>query len=196
MPEEIEIDTDKLRETIDEEVERAGGGRLLRWISLTTGILAALAAIASLRAGATVNEALVLKTEATRLEAQASDQWAYYQAKGIKSAIAQSEMNSWSALGKQPPSLLRSEAARYSAEQDTIRKAALRLEHERDQRGAEADVLLEQHHRFAASVALFQIAIALGAIAALTRVSLVWIGSLVAGAIGVILMLIPILDRQ
>lgn len=152
----MELDTDRLRETIDEEVERAGGGRLLRWISLTTGILAALAAIASLRAGATVNEALVLKTEATRLQAQASDQWAYYQAKGIKSAIAQSEMNSWKALGKRPPSVLPSEAARYSSEQDTIRKAALRLEHERDQRAAEADVLLEQHHRFGLQLLSFR----------------------------------------
>ena len=196
MPEEIEIDTDKLRETIDEEVERAGGGRLLRWISLTTGILAALAAIASLRAGATVNEALVLKTEATRLQAEASDQWAYYQAKGIKGAIAQSEANSWQASGKTPPAALATEAARYSAQQDTIRKAAAQLEHERDRRSAEADVLLEEHHRFAASVALFQIAIALGAIAALTRVSLVWIGSLVAGVIGLILMSIPFLGGK
>lgn len=193
MPEEIEIDTDKLRETIDEEVERAGGGRLLKWISLTTGILAALAAIASLRAGATVNEALVLKTEATRLQAQASDQWAYYQAKGIKGAIAQSEMNSWTALGKPVPAALSPEPARYTAQQDTIRRAAMQLEKDRDRRSAEADVLLEQHHRFAASVALFQIAIALGAIAALTRVSLVWIGSLLAGAIGVVLMLIPLI---
>jgi Domain of unknown function (DUF4337) len=196
MPEEIEIDTDKLRETIDEEVERAGGGRILRWISLTTAVLAALAAIASLRAGATVNEALVLKTEATRLQAQASDQWAYYQAKGIKGAITQSDMNAWRASGKLVPPALPAEATRYSAQQDTIRKAALRLEQERDRRSAEADILLEQHHSFAASVALFQIAIALGAIAALTRVSLVWIGSLVAGAIGVILMAIPILGGK
>src|SRR5471032_1089173 len=59
MPEEIEIDTDKLRETIDEEIEK-DGGNLLRGIALTTAMLAALAAIASLQAGATVNEALVL----------------------------------------------------------------------------------------------------------------------------------------
>ena len=196
MPEEIEIDTDKLRETIDEEVERAGGGRLLKWISLTTGILAALAAIASLRAGATVNEALVLKTEATRLQAEASDQWAYYQAKGIKGAIAQSEANSWQASGKTPPPALAADATRYTAQQDTIRKAAAHLEQERDRRSGEADVLLEQHHRFAASVALFQIAIALGAIAALTRVSLVWIGSLVAGVIGLVLMFIPMLGGK
>ncbi len=188
MPEEIEIDADKLRETIDEEVERAGGGKLLRWISLTTALLAALAAIASLRAGATVNEALLLKTESTRLQAQASDQWAYYQAKGIKGAIAQSSINAWAVAGKAAPAGMAAEAGKYAAQQDTIRQAAGRLEHQRDDKSHEADILLEQHHHFAASVALFQIAIALGAIAALTRVSLVWIGSLTAGAAGVALM--------
>lgn len=188
MPEEIEIDSDKLRETIDEEVERAGGGRILKWISLTTAILAALAAVASLRAGATVNEALLLKTESTRLQAQASDQWAYYQAKGIKGAVAQSSVNAWDVAGKSAPPKMSAEVARYSAQQDTIKAEATRLEHQRDDKSREADALLEQHHRFAASVALFQIAIALGAIAALTRVSLVWIGSLAAGAIGVGLM--------
>jgi hypothetical protein len=35
MPEEIEIDTDSLREKIDEEREKHGGS-LLRWVSLTT----------------------------------------------------------------------------------------------------------------------------------------------------------------
>jgi hypothetical protein len=188
MPEEIEIDSDKLRETIDEEVERSGGGKLLRWISLTTALLAALAAIASLRAGATVNEALLLKTESTRLQAQASDQWAYYQAKGIKGAIAQGSINAWAVAGKAAPPAIASEVSRYTAQQDTIRQAAGRLERERDDKSREADVLLEQHHRFAASVALFQIAIALGAIAALTRISLVWVGSLVAGAVGIALM--------
>jgi hypothetical protein len=71
MPEEIEIDTDKLRETIDEEIEHSGS-KMLRWVSLTTAILAAVAAVASLRAGDTVNEALALKSDATRIQAQAS----------------------------------------------------------------------------------------------------------------------------
>ena len=55
MPEGPEIDTDKLRETIDEEIEHsAAGSRMLRWVSLSTAILAAVAAVASLRAGDTV----------------------------------------------------------------------------------------------------------------------------------------------
>src|ERR1700693_2001218 len=101
MPEGPEVDLDKVHETIHEEMEREGG-RLLEGIALTTALLAAFAAIAALRAGATVNEALVLKTEATRLQAEASDQWTYYQAKGIKAAIQEATRAAWLANGKPP----------------------------------------------------------------------------------------------
>jgi hypothetical protein len=191
VPEEIEIDTDQLRETIDEEIERQGGS-LLRWISLTTALLAALAAIGSLRAGATVNEALLLKTESTRLQAEASDQWAYYQAKGIKGAVAQGAMSAWEAAGRQAPTTLGAQVSRYAQEQADIQRKAVALEQQRDERSREADRLLEQHHHFAIAVALFQIAIALGAIAALTRVQLVWIASLAAGLGGLAAMLLPL----
>ena len=189
MPEAPEVDTDKLREAIDEEIEKEGkgGARLIRWIALTTAILAALAAIASLEAGATVNEALVLKTESTKLQSQASDQWAYYQAKGIKGDVVQASATSWTAAGKTPPANIASETARYSAQQDTIREKAKELESERDAKSHEADELLERHHHYAGAVALFQVAIALGAIAALTRVKAVWIGSLLVGGAGIVL---------
>ena len=60
MPEEIEIDTEKLHEEIHEELEREGGS-LLKMVALTTALFAALAAVAALRAGGTVNEALVMR---------------------------------------------------------------------------------------------------------------------------------------
>jgi len=191
MPEEIEIDTDSLREKIAEQHEKHGGS-FLRWISLTTALLAALAAIASLKAGATVNEALVLKTDATRLQAQASDQWAYYQAKGIKGAISQSAINSWEVAGKPAPPRLSAETARYAAQQDSISRKASALEHQRDAKSREAEVLLSQHHIYAAAVALLQISIALGAIAALTGSRLVWLGSVGLGAVAAILLAIPL----
>ncbi len=75
----------------------------MRTIALTTALFAALAAIASLEAGGPVNEALALKTEATRLQAEASDQWSYYQAKGLKAAVADAQKNIWIALDKTPP---------------------------------------------------------------------------------------------
>ena len=192
MPEEIEIDTDKLRETIDEEIERSGS-KMLRWVSLSTAILAAVAAVASLRAGDTVNEALALKSDATRIQAQASDQWAYYQAKGIKGAVTRGSIVSYKAAGRAVPPELDATAARYDSEQKEIQTKAKELEAERDAKEHEATVLLEMHHHYAAAVALFQVAIALGAVAALTRVRLVWFGSIALGAIGLVLFAIPLL---
>ena len=192
MPEEIEIDTDSLREKIAEQQEKHGGS-FLRGISLTTALLAALAAIASLKAGATVNEALVLKTDATRIQAQASDQWAYYQAKGIKGAVAQSAINTWEAAGKSAPPRLSAETGRYTAQQDSITRKAVQLEHQRDEKSHEAEVLLSQHQIYAVAVALLQISIALGAIAALTASRLVWFGSVGLGAVGAILLVVPVL---
>ena len=180
MPEAPEIETEKLHEAIHEELEKEGGSFLKR-IALSTALLAALAALASLRAGATVNEALVLKTEATRLQAEASDQWAYYQAKGVKAAIQEATRASWTAIGKEPPAEYREKQERYLEEQKEVMSKAQELERGRDDKSREADHLLHQHHRFATAVALFQVAIALGAVAALTRNRLVWLGSLLLG---------------
>jgi type II secretory pathway pseudopilin PulG len=185
MPEGPEVETENLRETIHEELEKEGGG-LLRTIALTTAILAALAALASLRAGATVNEALVLKTEATRLQAEASDQWAYYQAKGLKAAVQESIKATWLVSGKPAPDEVGEKAKRYAAEQEAISEKAKEKEKERDAKEEESTHLLHAHHRFAAAVALFQVSIALGAVAALTRLKLVWLGSLALGAGGLI----------
>ena len=183
MPETPEVDTDKLREAVQEELEREGGV-FLRRIALTTAVVAAIAAIAALKAGSTANEALVLKTEATRLQAEASDQWTYYQAKGIKLAVAQAAEAPWQALGKHPPGDLLQKQQRYAAEQEEIKTKAEALERERDTRSREADHLLHQHHGFANAVALFQVAIALGALAALTRSRAVWVASLSLGGVG------------
>jgi hypothetical protein len=186
MPEGPEVETERLHEAIHEELEKEESG-FLRTIALTTALLAALAAIASLRAGATVNEALVLKTEATRLQAEASDQWSYYQAKGVKAAVQEATAASYLAAGKEAPAASAEKVARYGEEQKEIEQKAREKEKERDQRSEEADHLLHQHHRFANAVALFQVSIALGAVAALTRNKLVWLGSLVVGAGGLAL---------
>jgi len=183
MPEGPEVETEKLHEAIHEELETEGGS-FLKKIPLTTALLAALAAIAALRAGATVNEALVLKTEATRLQAEASDQWAYYQAKGIKGAVQEASRTAWEAAGKAAPAGFEERIKKYAEEQAEIKRKAEEKEKERDAKSAEADHLLHQHHIYANAVALFQVSIALGAVAALTRLRLVWAGSMLVGAGG------------
>jgi hypothetical protein len=192
MPESPELETERITEEVKEELEREGG-RFLKQIALTTAILAVLASVAALRAGATVNEALLLKTEATRLQAEASDQWAYYQAKGIKAAVQEAARTPWLAGGKTPPADYETKSRRYEEEQNEIERLAHEKEKERDLRSREADELLHRHHGFATAVAFFQVAIALGAIAALTRSRLVWLGSLLMGLAGAAFFAAPLL---
>ena len=194
MPEAPEVDTDRLHEQIREEVERDSGASL-KAIALTTALFAALAAVAALRAAGTVNEALALKAEATRFQAEASDQWAAYQAKGIKSAIQAASESVWIVLGKNPPRSFGDEQHRYAREQAELAKVAHQKERTRDQVSAEADHLMHQHHRFADSVALLQVAIAIAAVAALTRVRLIWFGSIIIGLGGASLFLLTALQR-
>ena len=59
--------------------------------------------------------------------------------------------------------------------------------HQRDEKSKEADDLIHHHHGFAGGVALFQVSIALGAVAALTRNRLVWFGSMGMGLGGIVL---------
>jgi len=191
MPEGPEVETETLMEKINEEVEHEGGA-LLKRIALSTALFAALAAIAALKAGATVNEALVLKTEATRLQAEASDQWAYYQAKGIKAATAEASRTSWLAIGKEPPAEYAGKQKRYLEEQKEIDKKAREKEKERDEKSKEADELLHHHHGFANTVALFQVAIALGAVAALTKSRPVWAASLLLGTAATVLFFVTL----
>ena len=155
-------------------------------------MLAAFGAIAALHAGGTVNEALVLKTEAARLQSEASDQWAYYQAKGIKAGVQEASRTTWIAAGKTPPPDLEQSIQHYTAEQKEIEQAAREKERERDEKSKEADQLLEHHRRFADSVALIQVSIALAAVAALTRQRLMWVGSMTLGLVGASLFVVTL----
>ena len=192
MPEETEIDTDALREKIDEQREKRGGS-FLRWISLTTALLAALAAIASLKAGATVNEALVLKTDATRLPGAGVGSVGLLSGEGDQRSRHSECDKCLGSRWKSAPPRLAAESARYLAQQDSISRKATELEHQRDEKSREAEVLLSQHQIYAPAVALLQIAIALGAIAALTGSRFVWFGSMGLGLVAAILLAIPAL---
>jgi hypothetical protein len=187
MPEEIEVDVDKLHESIKEEMERKGGGTFLKRIALTTAVLAAFAAVAALQAAGTVNEALLLKTEATRAQAEASDQWAFYQAKGIKATVEEASRQAWVAANRAAPDEFARTAERYAREQQDIQKAAREKEAERDEKSREADHLLMRHRGFADAVALLQVGIALGAVAALTAAPAMWWCSMAVGLSGIVL---------
>ena len=196
MPEEPEIDTDKLHEAIQEELEHDESAKLVRVIAVTTAIFAAIAAVAALLAGGTANEALILETESTRMQVEASDQWAYYQAKGVKAAVQEAARTSWLSIGKEPPAQYSQTQKRYTDEQAEISKKAKEKEKARDEKAAEAAHLLHEHHGFANTVALLQVAIALGAIAALSRIRWIWFGSIVLGATAIVMLAITLIGAR
>ena len=144
-------------------------------VALSSAIFAALAAVASLQAGHHVNEALISQL-------QASDKWAYYQAKGIKAGIVASKLELLTAMGKEAPANDRKDLDRYSSEQKEIKKDATALE-------AERTVHLQHHVTLATSVTMFQVSIAVAAISVLTQRRMFWWVSLIFGAIGVVFVL-------
>ena len=211
MPEEPEVETKDLQEAIDElheeEQERKEEERKASWtkyIGLSTAILAVFAAVGALQSGALINEALIHQI-------RASDTWNQYQASREKehsyTIAANAMLDSGSAhalnskapgemgkgakadkqlLAKKPDERLREYTGQIAKEQE---KGKDLMEQARD---LEKDTQHEihKHHQFAYSVALIQVAIALGAVAALARVKSVWLLSMIAGAAGVVLFLI------
>ncbi|MGI4788229.1 MAG: DUF4337 family protein [Janthinobacterium lividum] len=196
MPDEIEVPLEHLHEHIAEAHEEAHGEHeggkgeakehegWTRFIAVITAILAVVAAIGALRAGLLVNEALLSKNQEISLRTQATDQWNYYQSKGIKGVVYETTAQ---LLPPGSPLIKKSQAevARYADQQKAIQAKAEGLEKGADEKDKEAERDMDHHHIFAFSVSLCQIAIALAAIAALTRSRRVWVFSLAAGAAGV-----------
>ncbi len=189
MPEDP-LETQDIQEKLEQALERAeaaGEERSSpRWtfhLALSTALVAVLAAIASLQAGALANRALLAKNEAVLAQAKASDQWAYYQAKGIKSLMyeLQSEMTDAYRAAHDAH-----EAKRYKAEQVELKAQAEEIEKRVKEANGEADHLLHHHHQFALAVTLFQVSIALAAIASLTRRKPLWYLGLILAAGGLV----------
>jgi hypothetical protein len=195
MPDEIEVPLEQSQEHIEKAHEEheghhgagegeKGRGGWTRFIAVATAILAVVAAIAALKSGLLVNEALLAKNNEISHRTQASDQWNYYQAEGLKALIYKT-----SAQALPPGSPAASDngkqAAHYKDKQDELQRGAKELEKQAEDNKRESAEIMEEHHIFALSVSLCQIAIALSAIAALTRSRRVWFFGLAAGLAGI-----------
>ena len=194
-----EVGVDKAGDQAMEKGREAGiRAPWLRWLALSTALFAVLAAVASLQSGRLANEALLLMNEATLKQAQASDSWSYYQAKGIKMIARQVEadllMNSRGAADLIAKT--RDEASRYKSEQEEIQREARRLEQEQKELQEKSSQEIEHHHLFAYAVTLLQVAIGLSAVAAIVERRGVWLFALLAGASGVVLFVFAILKLR
>jgi glucan-binding YG repeat protein len=188
MPEE-DFETTEFKERLEEATERAveAAEHRSRWIvylSFSTALIAVVAAIGALESGTFSNEALIQKNEALLAQAKASDQWAYFQAKGVKGTVYATQAAVAKSSNPDFAEKAKKEADRYATEQEEISKTANELEQEVKKDAELSDKSMEHHHRFAYAVTMFQISIALSAVAALSRQKLVWLAGLTISVLG------------
>jgi hypothetical protein len=174
--EESEVPLEHLHEHVKETAEHSGAA-WISWVALSTALLAVLAAIAGLLSGKHVNEAMMNQIEA-------ADQWNYYQAKSIKAAVLDAKMSLSGASNESD----QSKRDRYEKEQEEIKAKA-------EYKEATAKTNFHKHEVFARGVTMFQIAIAIAAISALTKKRKFWIVSLLFGIVGCAFLVLAAITR-
>jgi hypothetical protein len=152
--EEIEVPTEQLTEEIHHAAHESHS-RWISWVALTSALLAVFAAVTALLAGHHANEAMIEQL-------RASDQWGYYQSKGIKHAVLASKVELLESMDRKASDKDERKLEQYKKEQDEISEKAKELE-------ASASAHLGHHMIFARGVTMFQVAIGIAAIAVLTR---------------------------
>ena len=192
MSEFTEQQFEKLEETLHELEEERKEHTLeekkiswIKYVALSTALIAVLAAIATLQSNIHTNEALLSKNSSILSQARASDQWAYYQAKGIKGIIYESQKEMVQELGKGSALSQKYEekVKKYKDEQAEIKIRAEELEKQAEENSKKSAENMEHHHGFALSEVLFQVAIALSSVAAMTRRKELWfLGLILSGA--------------
>ncbi|MGZ3771318.1 MAG: DUF4337 domain-containing protein [Bdellovibrio sp.] len=154
--EDIEVPLEQTQEHIQHaSLHGSGDGmKLINLGAVLSAILAVFAAICALLAGHYSNEAMIEQIKS-------SDQWSYYQAKGIKGSLQEFrlEMN---ANDEEKIAKIHEKIEKYKAEQEKIQEVAKEKEES-------SEKLLHWHERLAMAVTFFQVAIAVIAIGVLTR---------------------------
>ena len=153
----------------------------LNYLALTTVIVAVCATLATFKGGG-------YSTRQVLSQARASDQWAYYQAKSVKSdlyQLAKEQAESEAAALPAPSAVVAkrvadytARVARYDQEKAKIMADAKALEQIRDEAQKHGGL-------FGIAVIFLQISILLSSIAALLKKKPVWFLGLAVGAAGI-----------
>lgn len=159
----------------------------LNYLALSTVILAVCATLSTFKGGG-------FSTRSVMSQSQASDQWAYYQAKGIKSymyqmQIEKMELELRGISSDASPAVIdayrekiadyKKKVEKYEKEKTDIQQAAKQLEAVRD------DAQLHSK-TFGVAVIYLQIAILMSSIAGLLKKKPVWYVGMAAGVIGLV----------
>lgn len=159
----------------DHEMEHAtqGGhgdhgvaGAMINQIALFTAVIATVGAIFSYMGGATQANAGLYKNNAAIKKTEASNQWNYFQAKSTKQSLAELARD---LAPEDKKAAYQGKVDRYEKEKNDIKVAADKLEADATQWDKQSDAQMHQHHRWAQATTVLQVAIALAAIALLTK---------------------------
>uniref|UniRef100_E6QQT5 DUF4337 domain-containing protein n=1 Tax=mine drainage metagenome TaxID=410659 RepID=E6QQT5_9ZZZZ len=146
--------------------EHHGSDRLSQWVALFTAILAALGAVLSYQGSHLMNEVLLQKNEAVLMKAHATDQWNYYQA--VSTKLHLTEMAKILSPAEKRAGFDTS-IAKYKTQKTAIKVDAEKFETASTHANNEAARLDAPHELLAFAMILFQIAVALASVTALTQ---------------------------
>ncbi len=152
---------------VEHAAEHGGGDSLPGRIAVLSAVLATLGAIMGFQGGDTQAKAQLYKNTAAITKTKANDQWNYYQAKGVKRNLA--DFGALMATKPEYAENFKAEADRYKKEQADIKTKADALEADVEEWDKRSEEQMHEHHRWALGATAMQIAIALSAIALLSR---------------------------
>jgi Domain of unknown function (DUF4337) len=149
-------------------------------VSVTISTLAVLVALVTMLGHRAANEQILL-------QAKASDQWNFYQAKNIRWHEMEANADLLGGLApadKEKTEALREkyekQAKKYEADKDEISNEAKKLE-------AERDVFGQRENRFDAGEALLEIGLVISSMTLLTKKKLFWFSGMAVAAVGVVI---------
>lgn len=162
-----------------------------KFVSLSMICLAVLTAIATQRGAGYSSATMKQLNEATFNQAEASDQWSYFQAKGIKQSIYEQERDRLNALAAPDPKAVVAVTARitrYENEKKEITAEAKKLEAKRDEARIAATRAAADAREMGLATTIFQIAIALGGVCLVVKKRWLWYVSMAAGSVAAVQM--------
>ncbi|MES2975863.1 MAG: DUF4337 domain-containing protein [Pseudomonadota bacterium] len=157
----------------DHEVEHAaqhahsdGGGTMINQIAMFTAVIATVGAIFAYMGGATQANAGLYKNNAAIKKTEASNQWNYFQSKSTKQSLAELARD---LAPEERKAGYQAKMDRYEKEKGEIKAVADKMEAEATVWDKASDSQMHLHHRWAQATTALQVAIAMAAIALLTR---------------------------
>ena len=143
-----------------------GGSASMNKIAMFTAIVATVGAIFAYMGGATQANAGLLKNDAAIKKTEASNQWNYFQSKSTKQSLAELARD---LAPDDRKAGYQTKVERYETEKNEIKAVAEKLEADAHEFDRQSAVQMHQHHRWAQATTALQVAIALAAIALLTK---------------------------